>query len=308
MNKGYTSDVIVDQCKKMDEAGMPYIGNFLGGLGGHNYGLSHARESARVINQLKPAMIYASELTLFPDTPLSAEVDAGTFEEATELERIQELQEFIRCLTTETIFRAEHVTIPVPIYGKVPQDNAKMIAKFKRTIDENGEENLRNYLSTAQKEFGKVGVHFDSLYAARFVDNWSPMFYLKDKAKNRRAEMNGEAETAEIAQRIVRREVGHTLPDQMMAITAHAAKMNYNRIRKTKLFTVNLKRCISCGLCARQCPLDAIEMQNNHPVWVKPTCTLCLGCFHRCPASAIDYDGCSLINGQYVNKNVKLDD
>lgn len=145
MNKGYTSDVIVDQCKKMDEAGMPYIGNFLGGLGGHNYGLSHARESARVINQLKPAMIYASELTLFPDTPLSAEVDAGTFEEATELERIQELQEFIRCLTTETIFRAEHVTIPVPIYGKVPQDNDKMIAKLQRAIDENGEENLRNY-------------------------------------------------------------------------------------------------------------------------------------------------------------------
>ena len=145
MNKGYKSDVIVEQCKKMDEAGMPYIGNFLGGLGGHNYGLSHARESARVINQLKPAMIYASELTLFPDTPLSAEVDAGTFEEATELERIQELQEFIRCLTTETVFRAEHVTIPVPIYGKVPQDNAKMIAKLQRAIDENGEENLRNY-------------------------------------------------------------------------------------------------------------------------------------------------------------------
>lgn len=28
-----------------------------------------------------------------------------------------------------------------------------------------------NILSTAQKEFAKVGVHFDSLYAARFVDN-----------------------------------------------------------------------------------------------------------------------------------------
>lgn len=28
-----------------------------------------------------------------------------------------------------------------------------------------------NILSTAQKEFGKVGIQFDSLYAARFVDN-----------------------------------------------------------------------------------------------------------------------------------------
>ena len=145
MNKGYKSEMIIEQCKKMDEAGMPYIGNFLGGLGGHNYGLSHARESARVINQLKPAMIYASELTLFPDTPLSEEVEAGTFEEATELERIQELQEFIRCLETETEFRAEHVTIPVPIYGKVPQDKEKMINKLQNAIDRYGEENLRNY-------------------------------------------------------------------------------------------------------------------------------------------------------------------
>ena len=109
------------------------------------YELGYCYESARVINQLKPAMIYASELTLFPDTPLSEEVDVGTFEEATELERIQELQEFIRCLTTKTIFRAEHVTIPVPIYGKIPEDNEKMIKKLQNAIDEHGEENLRNY-------------------------------------------------------------------------------------------------------------------------------------------------------------------
>lgn len=165
-----------------------------------------------------------------------------------------------------------------------------------------------NILSTAQKEFGKKNLKFDSLYAARFVDNWSPMFYLKDAEKNRRAELNGEMETAEIAKKILNREVGHTLPNQMLAISAMAAKANYNRIRKTKLFSVDKNKCVGCGLCAKQCPLDAIEIQNNFPVWIKKICTLCLGCFHRCPKSAIDYDNCSLRNGQYVNKNVKLDD
>lgn len=58
-----------------------------GGLGGHGYGLRHAHESARVINQLHSTMIYASELTLFPDTPLMQDVKEGKFVEANEIER-----------------------------------------------------------------------------------------------------------------------------------------------------------------------------------------------------------------------------
>jgi radical SAM superfamily enzyme YgiQ (UPF0313 family) len=145
MNKGYHSDTIIEQCRKMDEAGMLYIGNFLGGLGGHGWGLAHARETARVLNELHPALVYASELTLFPDTPLSRDVARGEFTEASELERIQEMQEFICFLKTPTVFKAEHVTIPVPIYGKVPDDKENMIARLQKVIDVHGEDSLKNY-------------------------------------------------------------------------------------------------------------------------------------------------------------------
>ena len=130
MHKGYPARRVVEMLSRLDEAGMPYIMNFLGGLGGHGYGLSHAQKSAEVINQLHPSMVYASELTLFPDTPLSQDVKEGRFEEATEEERFLELAELIRCLKIETVFKAEHVTLPVPIRGRLPEDREMMLARL----------------------------------------------------------------------------------------------------------------------------------------------------------------------------------
>lgn len=135
MNKGYRAEDVVRYMSMLDEAGMEYIMNFLGGLGGHNYGLSHAQKSAEVINQLHPTMVYASELTLFPDTPLSKDVKEGLFTDATEEERFVEMKEFINCLTTPTVFKAEHVTIPVPVRGRLPEDKQDMIGLLNRLIE-----------------------------------------------------------------------------------------------------------------------------------------------------------------------------
>ena len=134
MNKGYKAEDVVRYMSKLDEAGMPYVLNFLGGLGGHGYGLSHAQRSAEVINQLHPTMVYASELTLFPDTPLSQDVKRGLFAEATEEERLVEMKEFIDCLAISTIFKAEHVTIPVPIRGRLLEDKEEILALLDRLI------------------------------------------------------------------------------------------------------------------------------------------------------------------------------
>lgn len=164
-----------------------------------------------------------------------------------------------------------------------------------------------NILSTAKKEFAQKGLTFDSLYAARFVDNWSPMFNLNNKEKNHRAEENGKRETAEIVKWVLNKEVGHDLPDQMTEFQARMAKSTYDSIRKTSYFKLDKNSCIGCGLCANQCPTEAIKIVNGVPTWIKDTCTLCLGCFHRCPVAAIDYDN-SLKNGQYVFSGISLED
>ncbi|MDY5082979.1 MAG: EFR1 family ferrodoxin, partial [Candidatus Limivicinus sp.] len=77
--------------------------------------------------------------------------------------------------------------------------------------------------------------------------------------------------------------------------------------RRTKNLHVE-NACIGCGLCARKCPVQAIEMKNKTPVWVKDKCVMCLGCLHRCPKFAIQYGNgkATKKHGQYVNPHVKV--
>lgn len=45
--------------------------------------------------------------------------------------------------------------------------------------------------------------------------------------------------------------------------------------------------CDSCGLCIKQCPVQAIKMVNNHPFWTF-NCESCMHCMNSCPKRAIE--------------------
>ena len=69
--------------------------------------------------------------------------------------------------------------------------------------------------------------------------------------------------------------------------------------RTTKPFYVQ-EQCISCSMCADECPVHAIEMVDGKPVWVKSTCQMCLKCLHTCPVEAIQYGRSTLNKGRYT--------
>ena len=59
--------------------------------------------------------------------------------------------------------------------------------------------------------------------------------------------------------------------------------------------------CIGCGICAKNCPLQNITMQNDRPHW-NGHCTNCMSCYHRCPQNAINFGKATLGKGQYYFK------
>lgn len=63
----------------------------------------------------------------------------------------------------------------------------------------------------------------------------------------------------------------------------------YKNGRKTKHFSVN-EKCIGCGICAKECPAEAIAIVDGKAKWVKERCDYCLRCINGCTVKAIQFD------------------
>ena len=108
INKGYHAADIIEQCAKLDEAGIAYWMTFLNGVAGHSHSHEHAVHSAEVFSQCNPMVIGTGGLTLFPGTPLLEETRRGEFDPLDEREMLIELKTFVEHLTCDCRFITHH--------------------------------------------------------------------------------------------------------------------------------------------------------------------------------------------------------
>lgn len=116
INKGYSSQDILEQCAKLDEAGIRYWMTFLNGVAGKKHSIDHARNSALIFNQCNPMLVGIGGLTLFPGTPLLEEAEQGLFDPLTEREMIVELKTFLEILDRDCSLNTHH-TISTNLTG-----------------------------------------------------------------------------------------------------------------------------------------------------------------------------------------------
>lgn len=141
---------------------------------------------------------------------------------------------------------------------------------------------------TADKMLAKkLGRDLDYSYSLRMPDNYVVLYdpSPKEKAQKFLAHADKELETvcAEINNSAKKR-AGSTKGE----IKSLFVPPLYDIFRKTKKFYAD-EKCISCGICAKSCPDDVIEIRNGKPVWIKSKCQHCTACINCCPTEAIQY-------------------
>lgn len=135
VNKGYTVADILRECKKMEAAGMPYRIIYLGGLAGKGKGEESARKTAHILNQLHPYYMFLTTVSILPGTTLYNEVQQGTFQEQTELERIKEFRMLISEMYNPLQVFAETSTNMVGFTASFPKDKAHILFQLDKVID-----------------------------------------------------------------------------------------------------------------------------------------------------------------------------
>lgn len=143
--KGYTSRDILEQCRKLDDAGIEYYFVYMTGLSGKGAGTRNAVNSAEIFNQLNPYFIHVDSLTLFPETELYTLAKEGKFIPAGEKERLRELQTLIRHLRLRTHLFANTVSNFYPVSAYLPKEREKIIAEIQQVIDTFSEEEMQEY-------------------------------------------------------------------------------------------------------------------------------------------------------------------
>ena len=144
-NKGYTAKDLIEQCRKLDEAGIEYYFVYMTGLAGKGNGYRNAVNSAKVFSKVNPRFISVDSLKLFPDTELYRMAQERNFIPAGEKERLEELQTFIKHLQIRTHLFANSVSNFYPTTAFLPKERDRIISELQYIIDTVSEEEMQEY-------------------------------------------------------------------------------------------------------------------------------------------------------------------
>ena len=123
INKGATSQHMIEMGKKARSAGIKLSITVLLGIAGKERSKIHAKETGRVLSAIDPEYVGALSLMLIPGTPLCNDYESGKFLLPDPVEMLEELRIMIANTNLSSgLFHANHASNYLPIRAKLPKD------------------------------------------------------------------------------------------------------------------------------------------------------------------------------------------
>ncbi len=155
----------------------------------------------------------------------------------------------------------------------------------------------------AMQKFSDV-FHLDSVYSIEMPNNYVMGSELESESSVSLKIANAGNKLETIAAQILARQpVSDVQTGNLVWLKSNLFNRGFNlAARSTRPFFVTDK-CISCGICARDCPAHTITMVDGRPQWGKK-CFQCTACINLCPTHAIEYGKGTAKRGRYSFEKV----
>ncbi|MDC3237139.1 radical SAM protein [bacterium] len=144
INKGATKASHIKAGLKIKKAEMQLSEYVMPGLGGIEYSIENAMETASALNSINPDFIRIRTLAVTKGTKLADQATTGDFQKPTDTMMAKELRLFLETLDgIDSYIKSDHIlNLFETINGKMPEDKAKMINIIDRFFELDSDERI----------------------------------------------------------------------------------------------------------------------------------------------------------------------
>ncbi|NLK43200.1 MAG: B12-binding domain-containing radical SAM protein [Tissierellia bacterium] len=136
INKGVSRDEMVEAGKRIVESGIKLSITLISGIGGKEYTLEHAKESAKIINEINPHYVGLLTLIVEEGTSLYEDIQTGKFQLLSPKEILLETREMVLDLEVDKcIFRSNHASNYISLRGTLPQEKDLILLQIEEGLE-----------------------------------------------------------------------------------------------------------------------------------------------------------------------------
>lgn len=136
IRKGTHAEEQIEAGKWLMDAGIELSMYVILGIGGRKRTHEHAKETARVINEISPDFVRLRTFVPKINTAILDDVLSGHFEMLTPHGVLRETKRLLEAVTAKTLLTSDHYTNYINLRGRLPQDRPRLLKEIRHALEQ----------------------------------------------------------------------------------------------------------------------------------------------------------------------------